>query len=255
MTGTVGILKERRGGERRVILLPSETRLLVAQNYRVLVETGAGLGVDATDADYRDAGARIASQEEVWGQADLLLKYKAPMEEEWPLFRRGLSIGSFMHAEGNFRLTEAMRRSGLTAYAFEFFRTADGEYPVPVSDNEIAGKLAIVLAAYHLQSTQEGRGILLSQVPGAPLAKVVVIGYGNAGGAAARLAASMGAEVTVFGTRPHGVRRAQASMPANVQVQLLEREALERAVIEADLVVGAIPLTRRPCWTKALSAG
>jgi alanine dehydrogenase len=205
-----------------------------------VVETGAGLGVNATDTEYREAGALIASQEEVWNTAGLLLKYKAPLEEEWPLFRKGLSVASFMHAEGNPPLVEAMRRSTLTAYAFEFFRTSDGEYPVPVSDNEIAGKLAVMIAAYHLQCSKGGRGVLLSDVPNAPLAKVVVIGYGHAGGAAARLAASMGAEVTVFGTRPHGLRRAQAFMPANVRVQLCHRDTLERAVLEADVVIGAI---------------
>jgi alanine dehydrogenase len=240
MKKTVSILKERRNGERRVILTPQAIPQFVAHGYRVAVERDAGASVGYSDQDYADAGASIVSQNEAWAEAAVVFKYKAPGPEEWEFFRPNLAVASFMHAEGNLAFTEAMRASGITSYALEFCKTADGEFPVPVSDNEISGKLAVILAAYHLQATHGGRGVLLSKVPGVDAPKVVVIGYGNAGAAAAQLSAAMGASVTVFGTRQRGLRRIQSLMPPNVVCQINTKEALEKAVLEADVVIGAI---------------
>lgn len=145
-----------------------------------------------------------------------------------------------MHAEGNLELTNKMLASKMTAYALEFCKTERHEYPIPVSDNEISGKLAITLAAYHLQSHMGGSGKLLCKVPGCPPPKVVVIGYGSAGGSAALLAASMGAEVTVFGTRWEGLRKFQATAPSNIKCLLNTPDKLEEQVRSADVVVGAI---------------
>lgn len=237
---TVSVLRERRSRERRVILLPEHVAEFIARGYQVLVETDAGTLAGFGDAAYMAAGARIVDCEEAWSGCSLVLKYKAPGPEEYRFFRPGLHLASFMHAEGNAALVEAMRASGMSAYALEFFRTVRDEFPVPVSDNEISGKLGVLLGAYHLQAHMGGSGVLLSDVPGAPRPKVVVIGYGNAGGAAARLAAAMGADVTVFGTRWEGLRRFMAGMPANVRFMLNEPAAFEAAVLEADLVVGAI---------------
>jgi alanine dehydrogenase len=237
---TISVLKERRGGERRVILLPDALRSFIDAGFRVLVEADAGASAGFDDAAYRAAGAEIVGRDEAWSRSRLVLKYKAPGQDEWRYFRRDLHLASFMHAEGNLEMTEAMRASGMCSYALEFFRTERGEFPVPVSDNEISGHLAILLAAYHLQTAQGGRGVLLSRVPGAPPAKVVVIGYGNVGAAAARLAAALGAEVTVFGTRHEGLRRIAALMPPNVRCEVNDPERFEQSVLEADLVVGAI---------------
>jgi len=236
----VSVLKERRSGEKRVILLPDAVREFVDQGFVVLVERDAGRLAGFDNAEYAAAGAEIVDTETAWTQSPVILKYKAPGPEEYRFFRKGMHLASFMHAEGNLPFVEAMRQSGMSAYALEFFRTAAGEFPVPVSDNEISGKLAVLLAAYHLQSHMGGSGTLLADVPGAPRAKVVVIGYGNAGGAAARLAAAMGADVTVFGSRWEGLRGFMAGMPANVRCLLNEPGAFEAAVTEADLVVGAI---------------
>jgi alanine dehydrogenase len=236
----VSVLKERRSGEKRVILLPDAVREFVDQGFVVLVERDAGRLAGFDNPEYAAAGAEIVDTETAWTQSPVILKYKAPGPEEYRFFRKGMHLASFMHAEGNLPFVEAMRQSGMSAYALEFFRTAAGEFPVPVSDNEISGKLAVLLAAYHLQSHMGGSGTLLADVPGAPRAKVVVIGYGNAGGAAARLAAAMGADVTVFGSRWEGLRGFMAGMPANVRCLLNEPGAFEAAVTEADLVVGAI---------------
>jgi alanine dehydrogenase len=240
MNNSISILKERRNGERRVILTPDAIPSFINLGYKMLVEKDAGANVGFSDATYAEAGAEIVSQVEAWQNSDLIFKYKAPSPDEWTFFRPGTSVASFMHAEGNLQFTEAMRASGIRSYALEFCKTSDDEFPVPVSDNEISGKLAIILAAYHLQSTHGGSGVLLSKVPGVDAPKVVVIGYGNAGAAAAQLAASMGASVTIFGIRQHGLRRMQALMPTNVVCKINTKDALEAAVLEADLVVGAI---------------
>jgi alanine dehydrogenase len=237
---TVTVLKERRSGEKRVILLPDAVREFVTRGYRVLVESDAGLLAGYDNKLYETAGAQIVDCDTAWSQSKVILKYKAPGPDEYRYFRPDMHLASFMHAEGNLQLVEAMRASQMHAYALEFFRTPAGDYPVPVSDNEISGKLAVLLAAYHLQSQMGGSGTLLADMPGAPRPKVVVIGYGNAGGGAARLAAAMGADVTVFGSRWEGLRRFAAGMPANVRCLINEPKAFEAAVLEADLVVGAI---------------
>ncbi|OED50859.1 hypothetical protein AB838_00365 [Rhodobacteraceae bacterium (ex Bugula neritina AB1)] len=237
---SVSILKETRNGEKRVILLPKEACEFTEAGYQVFVETGAGQLSGYPDDAYRDIGAEIVSTKDAWHSSDVVLKYKAPGPDEYRFFRPGMHLACFMHAEGNLDMTEAMRASGMAAYALEFFQTQDGAFPVPVSDNEISGKLAIQLAAYHLQSHMGGSGVLLSGAPGAPKPKVVVIGYGNAGGAAARLAAAMGADVTVFGTRWEGLRQFQASVPGNVNCRINTPEALRAEVLTADVVVGAI---------------
>lgn len=237
---TISIVKERRSAERRVILVPDDIRKFVSHGFNVLVEQGAGENVGFKDSDYISAGAQIASQADAWNKAILVLKYKAPGPDEWKFFRSGLTVASFMHAEGNLTFTETMRSSGLNSYALEFFQTPNGTFPVPITDNEISGKLAIILGAYHLQSTFGGSGILMSRVQGATPPNVVVIGYGNAGGGAATLAAAMGANVTVFGTNRLGLHQFQARMPSNVTCKINEPVAFEKAVLEADLVVGAI---------------
>ncbi|MEM6741659.1 MAG: NAD(P)-dependent oxidoreductase [Pseudomonadota bacterium] len=236
----VSILKEQRAGEKRVILLPAGAAKFTEAGYQVLVESKAGLLAGYDDAAYRAIGAEIVDTDTAWNTSDLVFKYKAPGPEEYRYFRAGMHMASFMHAEGNLDLVEAMRASGMSGYALEFFRTGDGDFPVPVSDNEISGKMAIILASYHLQSHMGGRGVLMADVPGAPKAKVVVIGYGNVGGGAARLAAAMGAEVKVFGTNWFGLRQFMATVPANVECVINTPDALEEAVLEADVVVGAI---------------
>lgn len=192
------------------------------------------------DESYKNVGMEIVDRNTAWRESTLILKYKAPDVSEYKYFQKGKCLACYMHAEGNLKLTEAMRASHMSAYALEFFKTNRDEYPVPVSDNEISGKLAILVAAYYLQSHMGGSGILLSSVTGAPKAKVVVIGYGNVGGAAANLAASMGAEVSVFGTRWESLRRFESLMPPNVKCYINETTLLNKKIIEADVVIGAI---------------
>lgn len=240
MRKIISILKEIRAGERRVILQPEEAGRFVKRGFDVLVESGAGACAFRPDEDYRAFGAHIVSTEAAWSESNLVLKYKAPDPSEYRFFRRDLCLGAFLHAEGNLAMVEAMRASGMTAIAYEFYQTPAGVFPLAVSDNEIAGKLAVLYGAYHLQSHIGGSGVLLSDVRGARRARVLVIGYGNAGGAAARLAASMGADVVVLGTNHESLRRFAATVPANVRCRINTADVLAEEVPEADLVVGAI---------------
>lgn len=235
----VSILKETRAGEKRVILLPAQVQQFVDAGYDVLVEAGAGENTGAPDEDYKSAGAQITSTEEAWRGSDLVLKYKAPGPHEYQYLRDGLHLGAFFHAEGNPGLTRALLESGTHAYAYEFFRTPDGVFPLAVPDSEISGKLAVLFAAYHLQSHLGGRGVLLADMPHVTPPRVVVIGYGNAGAAAARTARALGADVVVLGTNRERLRRFEASLPG-VTCLLNTPETLEREVLRADLVVGAI---------------
>jgi alanine dehydrogenase len=235
----VSVLKEVRSGEKRVIILPDQVREFTDAGFTVLVERSAGSNTGARDAEYELAGATIVDTETAWRDSDFVLKYKAPGEAEYQYLRRGLHLGAFFHAEGNLPLTRELLNSGTTAYAYEFFRTPEGVFPLAVPDSEISGKLAVLYAAYHLQSHLGGRGLLLADIPGAPRPRVVVIGYGNAGAAAARTALGLGVDVVVLGTNRERLRRFQAAMP-EVRCVLNTPDVVEREVLEADLVVGAI---------------
>ena len=236
----ISVLKEIRANERRVILAPGAVADLVRAGFAVHVEAGAGALSCHDDGAYAAAGARIVDTAAAWSTADLVLKYKAPEPSEWRHFRPGLALACYLHAEGNLPLAEALRAASVRSYAIEFLRTDQGAFPVSVPDSEISGKLAVLLGAYHLQTSQKGRGVLLARMAGVSPPKVVVIGYGNAGGAAAQLAAAMGADVTVFGTSRVGLRRFQALAADNVCCMIQERGAFEQAVLEADLVIGAV---------------
>ena len=236
----ISLLKETRGGEKRVLLLPDATRAFSEQGFQVLVESEAGLLAGVDDSAYQAAGCEIVSTKEAWSLSDIVLKYKAPSPDEYQYFRDDLHLACFFHAEGNETLANEMLNSGMWAYALEFMETAPNEWQVPASDNEIAGKLAVILASYHLQSHLGGSGTLLSSVPGANRARVVVIGHGNAGGAAALLAASMGADVVVFGAHHDNLRRFEAKCPPNIQCFLNTPDKLKEEVLRADVVIGAI---------------
>lgn len=237
---SVAVLKETRANEKRVILLPEEVQKFCKDDFRVFVETGAGAGTGVTDDDYRVAGGEIVSTEDAWQLSPYVLKYKAPGPEEFGYLREDLHLGAFFHAEGNEHLTEELCRQGVSAYTYEFFQTPEGVFPLAVPDTEISGKLAVLYGAYYLQSHLGGRGMLLADTIGAKPPRVLVIGYGNAGGAASRLASSMGAKVAVLGTNRERLRQFQATMPSSVECYLNSPEILAREVQEADLVIGAI---------------
>ena len=193
----VSLLRERRPGELRVLLLPEDAARLCKICW-LQVETGAGLGLGIPDDAYAHAGARIICGEDAWASADLLLKLKAPSVAEVRRIRRCASIAALFHAEGNPDVVAELLARDITAYSFEYFQNDDGSFPLMAATGEIAGRMAVIYAAYHLQSHLDGSGISLPACTHAPAAKVAVIGYGNAGRAAAAAALALGAEVTVY---------------------------------------------------------
>jgi alanine dehydrogenase len=193
----VSLLREHRPGERRVLLLPRDAAAL-SGICDLQVETGAGLGLGIPDDAYIRAGAQIAADAEAWESADLLLKLKAPTVTDVQRIRPGAAIAALFHAEGTPEVVAELLDRNITAYSFEYFQDDDGSFPLMAATGEIAGQMAVIYAAYHLQSHLDGSGIALPACAHAPAARVSVIGYGNAGRAAAATALALGAEVTVY---------------------------------------------------------
>ena len=240
MKKAISIIKEKRAGESRVILTPREVRLFVDNGFRVFVERGAGENVGITDASFEEAGAQLVDTETAWNSSKLILKYKPPTDEEIEYLNEDKVLGAVFHAEGNPSLINKLMNSGVTAFTYEFFRTKEGIFPLSVASSEIAGKVAVIYGAYHLQRQLGGEGVLLAPVVNVQGPKVLVIGYGNAGGAAARLAVAMGGQVTVLGTNREKLRAFQSTMSQNVRCLINSPEVLEREIVDADLVIGAI---------------
>lgn len=193
----VSLLRESRPGERRVLLLPQDAATL-SGICDLQVEIGAGLGLDIPDDAYAQAGARITRSGEASESADLLLKLKAPTVAEVRRIRPGAAIAALFHAEGTPDVVAELLARDITAYSFEYFQDDDGSFPLMAATGEIAGQMAVIYAAYHLQSHLDGSGISLPACAYGPAARVAVIGYGHAGRAAATAALALGAQVTVY---------------------------------------------------------
>lgn len=240
MAKSVSVIKEKAPSEKRVIVTPSQIPSFISAGFKVYVEEGAGFGIGASDTDYLNAGAEIVSTEEAWRKSDVILKYKPPVEFEFGYLNSNKHLGAVFHAEGSPELTKKLVETKCSAYSYEFFKTPSGVFPLSVASSEIAGKVAVIYGAYHLQSPQGGAGVLLAPVLNAKPAKVVVIGYGNAGGAAARLAAYMGGNVVVLGKNKEKLRAFEEASPRNIRCRLNTAEALEEELKDADLLIGAI---------------
>ena len=236
----VSLLKETLPNETRVALLPTQVALFTAAGFQVYVETGAGAGSDCPDEAYSNVGCTIVSTNEAWERSPLIIKLFAPSPVEYHRLHRGLAIGGFLHAEGRKPLVDALKQSLCTAYAYEYFRTREGIFPMAVPLSEITGQMAVIYGAYFLQAHTGGRGVLLSKVLGTDPARVLVIGYGNAGAAAVKLAASMGAHVVVLGSNKERLRHFQALMPEGIECYVNSSNVLAREVQRADLIIGAI---------------
>ncbi|RIJ44765.1 alanine dehydrogenase, partial [Clavibacter michiganensis subsp. insidiosus] len=173
----VGIPTEIKNNENRVAATPAGVHELVRRGHEVLVQEGAGLGSSITDADYVEAGATIvATADEVWGAADLLLKVKEPIAEEYPRMRPGQTLFTYLHLAASRPCTDALVASGTTAIAYETVQLPNRQLPLLQPMSEVAGRLSTQVGAYHLMRAAGGRGILLGGVPGTPKARVVAIG-------------------------------------------------------------------------------
>jgi len=237
----VGVPKEIKPDEYRVALIPVGAEELRRRGHRVLIERGAGEGSGIADGLYAEHGAEMADgPERVYAEADLIVKVKEPMPQEYERLRRGQIVFTYFHFAASRELTEAMLRAEIVAIAYETLRTPDGHLPLLTPMSEIAGKMAIQEGAKYLEKPMMGRGILLGGVPGVDPANVLVIGGGVVGANAAKTAAGLGARVTVADINLERLRYLDDIMPANVVTIYCDAHTLREKIREADLVVGAV---------------
>ncbi|MBX7430912.1 alanine dehydrogenase [Mycobacterium sp. Y57] len=237
----VGIPTEIKNNEFRVAITPSGVAELVRRGHEVLIEAGAGDGSAISDADFKRAGAQmITSADEVWAEADLLLKVKEPIEPEYARLRAGQTLFTYLHLAASRPCTDALMASGTTSIAYETVQTPEGALPLLAPMSEVAGRLSAQVGAYHLMRTQGGRGVLMGGVPGVAPAEVVVIGGGVAGYNAARIARGMGAHVTVFDVNVNTLRKIDNEFNGALETRYSSALDLEDAVKQADLVIGAV---------------
>ncbi len=255
----VGVPKEIKTHEYRVGLTPSAVRDYVAAGHRVLVETGAGLGIGADDGAYRKAGAAVAdSRDEVFATSDMIVKVKEPQESEWRLLREGQILFTYLHLAPDPAQTRGLLASGCTAIAYETVTDRAGALPLLAPMSEVAGRLAIEAAGLALRKHAGGRGLLLGGVPGVPPARVAVIGGGVVGTHAARMAAGLGAEVTILDRSLQRLRDLDELFEGRARTRFATLDAVEQEVDAADVVIGAVlvPGAAAPkLVTRAMLAG
>jgi alanine dehydrogenase len=245
----VGVPTETKNSEFRVALTPAGVAELTRRGHEVLIQAGAGDGSAITDADFKAAGAQlISTAEQVWSDAELLLKVKEPMPAEYEHLHTGQILFTYLHLAASRACTDALLASGATSIAYETVQTADGALPLLAPMSEVAGRLSAQVGAYHLMRTQGGRGVLMGGVPGVEPADVVVIGAGTAGHNAARIACGMGASVMVFDVNINKLRQVDAEFAGRIHTRYSSAYDLEGAVKRADLVIGAVlvPGARAP---------
>jgi alanine dehydrogenase len=236
----IGVAKEIKTDEYRVALTPAGARELVERGHDVIVETGAGEGSAFRDDTYEAAGARIASVDDVWAEAELLLKVKEPIEEEYGRLRDGLVLFTYLHIAADEPLTRALLDSGITAVAYETVETDARALPLLAPMSEIAGRLAAQAGAYFLEKPLGGRGLLLAGVPGVAPGRVVVIGGGIVGYNAAVIALGLGANVTILERSIDRMRHLDEVLSGRVSLVMSSRLQIEESVQDADVVIGAV---------------
>lgn len=241
----VGIPTEIKNNEYRVAITPAGVAELTRRGHDVIIQAGAGEGSAITDNDFKAAGAEIVTTaDQVWAEAELLLKVKEPIAAEYSRMRKGQTLFTYLHLAASKECTDALLASGTTSIAYETVQTAnpDGSVALPLLApmSEVAGRLSAQVGSYHLMRTQGGRGVLMGGVPGVAPAEVVVIGGGVAGYNAARIARGMGAHVTVFDLNINTLRKVDNETSAGIETRYSSSLELEEAVKKADLVIGAV---------------
>jgi len=237
----IGVPKEIKADENRVGLLPGGAEQLVAAEHRVLVEAGAGHASGARDEDYVSAGAHIVQDgAEIYGEAELIVKVKEPLPQEYDLFHPGQALFCYFHFAADLSLTRAMQDRGIVAIAYETVQSSDGSLPLLIPMSEVAGRMAVQEGAKYLEKPRGGRGILLSGVPGVAPADVVIIGGGVVGSGAARIAAGMGANVFILDVDLTRLRYLADVMPPNVTTLMSNPYNVKKLTASADLLIGAV---------------
>jgi len=240
----IGVPKEIKQDEYRVAMLPVGAEELSHAGHTVLIEAGAGQGSGIADAQYQAAGATIVKEAaEIWAEAEVVVKVKEPQPSEWPLLRPLQVVFTYFHFAADEALTRAIIDSGITAIAYETLRDAKGGLPLLTPMSEVAGRMSIQEGAKYLERPQEGRGILLSGVPGVAPAEVAILGGGVVGSNAAKVAAGLGANVKILDINLDRLRYLDDIMPPNVTTLYSDRHTILESIERADLVIGAILIT------------
>lgn len=237
----VGVPKEIKDHETRVGCVPSMVTALHEQGHQVLVETGAGVGSSIQDDEYVEAGATVLSTAaEVWRKADLIVKVKEPQPSEYPFFRPGLILFTYLHLAPLPDLTEALLKARVSAVAYETIRERDGSLPLLTPMSEVAGRMAVQVGAQYLERPNGGRGILLGGIPGVAPANVLVIGGGVVGHNAAKIACGLGANVTVIDRNLDRLRELDDIYSNSICTLASNTYTVRENVRIADLVIGAV---------------
>lgn len=237
----IGVPREVKENEFRVAMVPAGVRQLTLDGHTLLVQSTAGEGSGITDQEYIDAGAQIIdTAAEIFERADMIVKVKEPLSQEYELIREGQIVFTYFHFASSRELTEAMMKQKAICVAYETIRTADGRLPLLTPMSEVAGRMSVQEGAKYLEKPQQGRGVLLPGVPGVEPANVVVLGGGIVGSNAARMAAGLGARVTLLDISPERMRYLDETMPANVITVMSNEYNIRHHLREADLVIGAV---------------
>ena len=239
----VGTVKEVKNNEFRIGLTPSSVREYAHHGHQVLVESNAGLGAGFTDVEYQAAGAEIVNKAaDVWKRSDMIVKVKEPLESEFGYLREGLLLYTYLHLAANEALTHALIESKTQAVAYETIMLPDGSLPCLKPMSEVAGRLSAIEGAKHLEKPFGGSGVFVSGVPGVPGAKAAIIGAGVVGENALKMLVGMGADVTVLDINLNKLTYLDDIYGNRIKTLFSSSDNIEKAVSEADIVIGAVLL-------------
>ncbi|WP_042198277.1 alanine dehydrogenase [Paenibacillus camerounensis] len=249
----IGVPKELKNNENRVALTPAGVEALCKAGHKVLIEQSAGAGSGFSDGEYLNKGAVLYPEAaQVWNEAEMVLKVKEPLAEEYVFFRKGLILFTYLHLAPEAELTKALVDGGVTAVGYETIQLADGSLPLLTPMSEVAGRMAVQIGARLLEKPQGGKGVLLSGVPGVQPGEVVIVGGGVVGTNAAKMALGLGARVTILDNNAARLRYLDDIFGGRLITIMSDSYHLEQAVRKADLLIGAvlIPGARAPKLVK-----
>jgi alanine dehydrogenase len=238
---TIGIPKEIKNNENRVALTPAGTQELVKRGHTVFIQSSAGSGSGFSDDEYIKAGAQmIQDPAEIYSHVEMIIKVKEPVEQEYKLIRKDQLVFTYFHFASHEPLTRAMISSGAVCLAYETVERLDGSLPLLIPMSEVAGRMAIQEGAKYLEKPLKGRGILLGGVPGVKPAKVLILGGGVVGTNAAKIAAGMGADVTIMDLNINRLRYLDDVMPKNVHTIVSNEYTIREMIRDTDLIIGGV---------------
>lgn len=246
----IGIPKEIKNRENRVAVVPGGVEVLVAAGHKVIIEKGAGIGAGIPDSKYEAAGATIINTaKQVWDDAEMIMKVKEPIPEEYSKMRSGQILYTYLHLAAVPELAKALLERKVTAIAYETIELANGSLPLLTPMSEVAGRMAVQVGAQCLQKHNGGKGVLLGGVPGVKRGRVAIIGGGVVGINSAKMAIGLGAQVTMLDVNPARLAYLDDIFGNNIQTLMSNPENIANAVAEADLLVGAVLITgaKAPC--------